>query len=122
MEIRSKINKTEEELDVEIKNIFRSLEFKSYYKGYGMWITAILYVASSVNKGETNIKMMNVYKFVSKKYHSSLYQAERDMRYVLEKAGKERLKEIFNVSYKISNISFLNLIIEKITNQNDNYC
>ncbi len=115
VEITTKIKCSDDERIVkEIKKTLDEIGAKRNFKGYRMWITAAMYVINKSKSVYEEYEMKEVYEHISKRHKSTYTKSERAMRYVLDDLDKEKIKKFFGVPYKITNSTFLILLIDKV--------
>lgn len=91
-----------------LENLLDKLSIKVNVKGYQYWITAI---KEYIN--DKSIKKCLLYEKVAEIHNSTAANIERALRFTL-KNNQEEIQKYFNVSYKIDNSVFLELVTREI--------
>ena len=97
------------DLQEQVKKILNELGIQPNWKGYKMWITAI-----KLKKENEYLKMEEIYVEVAKRHKSTKHKAERAMRYAITEAGKQKIGKYFELSCKITNSVFLEILFDRV--------
>lgn len=96
------------EIERQIRNTLKIIGISPGWKGYRMWVTAIIYKIDN-----REITMGELYNCVAKKHKATASKAERALRYSLNNS-KARNYFGLDVNYKLNNSTFSELLIEEI--------
>lgn len=100
-----------EKIENRIKKILYELNIKRHLIGYEFWIQAIEYMLKSNTADFSMTK--EIYVGLAEKNNVTPSKIEKGMRDLI-KDSENIIKDYFNVTYKITNSSFLALITDKI--------
>lgn len=92
------------------KQILKKIEACPHWLGYKYIITAISFLYKNRDK---DIYMQEIYDEIKQKHKTTYSRAEKCIRYLVNEK-QEKIKEYFNVSYRVTNIEFIALIQEEI--------
>lgn len=100
-------------MEKKIRQILKEIGINPIYKGYYYWIYLInfTYDENIVNLGDIIIE--DLYWEIAKNLQITRYQLERNLRTAI-KESQCNIKEYFNYKHKITNKSFLILMLEKL--------
>lgn len=98
-------------IEEQTKQILTELGIEKHLKGYKYWPQIIEYIVSK--KLDSYKLFKETYVTVAKDNNISVSALERNLRYIIENREKQ-IQKYFKVNYKITNTSFIGLIIDRI--------
>lgn len=102
-----------QEVKLKVSKLLTELGFKANWIGRRYWTTAILEIVRLRTNNSYENKLGYFYEFVANKHRSTYSKVESAMRYCIDH-NIQKIQEHFNVAYKISNGSLLQLIALEI--------
>lgn len=99
-----------DEITTKTKQILKKIQIYPHWLGYKYIITTINYLYKNKDK---DISMKEIYDEIQQKHKTTASRAEKCIRYLIDEK-QEKIKEYFNINYRITNMEFIALIQEEL--------